>query len=243
MDKTKRSKMKVVFIIPMYNAAPHVKDLVKSLQGQSNDNWEAILIDDMSSDDTIFMVNHAVGSDERFKFVVNKEKKWALKNVVQHSRLVAEEKDCIIAILDGDDALCNDNTVDLILNAYLDDDVGTAWTGHKWDVNNINISKDLPDSLNPYEYPWVSSHLKTFRSKLLLEISDDNFKDLDGNWFKRGYDQALYLPLLYLSIKRIYIDEICYLYRINSNSMKHRDWKERDQLSTVKLVRARGFLI
>jgi hypothetical protein len=198
----------------------------------------------MSDDDTIFMVNHTVGSDERFKFIVNKEKKYALKNVVENSVIAAKEKDCIIAVLDGDDALCNEDTVDLILEAYQDDEVGTAWTGHKWDINNINISKQLPSEfrINPYEYPWVSSHLKTFRSKLILEINDKNFKDLDGNWFQRGYDQALYLPLMYLSIKRKYIDEVCYLYRINSNSMKQRSWKEQDQLNTVKLVRARGFI-
>ena len=165
--------MKVVFIIPMYNAAPHVPELIKSLQEQTNPNWEAVIIDDMSDDDTIFMVNHSVGSDERFTFVVNKEKKWALKNVVENSTSIAKEKDCIIAILDGDDALCNKNTVDLILNAYKDDEVGTVWTGHKWDINNINISKALPDDIriNPYEYPWVSSHLKTFRSRLILEIN------------------------------------------------------------------------
>ena len=228
----------------MYNAAPHVSALVKSLQDQKNKNWEAVVIDDMSDDDTIFMVNHTVGNDERFKFIVNKEKKYALKNVVENSIIAAKEKDCIIAILDGDDALCNENTVDLILDAYKDDEVGTVWTAHTWDINNMNISKDLPQNIrvNPYEYPWVSSHLKTFRSRLILEINEENFKDLDGKWFKRGYDQALYLPLMYLSIKRKYIDEVCYLYRINSNSMKHREWKEQDQLSTVKLVRARGFV-
>ena len=236
--------MKVIFIVPMFNAAPHVKDLVESLKRQKNKNWEAILIDDMSSDDTIFMVNHCVGHDKRFKFVVNKEKKWALKNVVENAKLVAQEKKCIIGILDGDDMLCNENTVDLILQAYRDEEVGTAWTGHTWDINNINISKELPQSppVNPYEYPWVSSHLKTFRSDLLLKIKEENFKDMNGNWFKRGYDQALYLPLLYLSKKRKYIDEICYFYRINSNSMIYREWKEHDQLNTVKVVRSRGFL-
>jgi glycosyltransferase involved in cell wall biosynthesis len=236
--------MKVVFIIPMFNAAPHVKELVESLKSQKNPNWEAILIDDMSNDDTIFMVNHCVGSDERFSFVINKEKKWALKNVVENAKIAAEEKDCIIAVLDGDDMLCNENTVELLLESYKDDEVGTVWTGHKWDINNINISKELPQEppVNPYEYPWVTSHLKTFRSRLLLEVNEDNFKDMDGNWFKRGYDQALYLPLLFLSIKRKYIDEVCYYYRINSNSMLHREWKEKDQLNTVKIVRSRGFI-
>ena len=65
---------------------------------------------------------------------------------------------------------------------------------------------------------------------------------MNGEWFKRGYDQALYLPLLYLSKKRVFIPEVCYYYRINSNSMKHRVWKEQDQLKTVKVVRSRGFI-
>jgi glycosyltransferase involved in cell wall biosynthesis len=235
--------MKVIFIIPMYNAAPHVKDLVESLQIQKNNNWEAIIIDDMSSDDTIFMVNHATGSDDRFKLIVNKEKKWALKNVVEHSLNVDEEN--IIAILDGDDMLCNENTVDLILNTYTEDsEADTAWTMHKWDINNINISKEIPNipHVNPYDYHWVTSHLKTFRASLIKQVNKDNFTDMNGEWFKRGYDQALYLPLLYISKKRVFIPEVCYYYRINSNSMKHRIWKEQDQLNTVKVVRSRGFI-
>ena len=232
--------MKVVFIIPMFNAAPHVSDLIKSLQSQKNSNWEAVLIDDMSEDDTIFMVNHCVGNDERFKFIVNKEKKWALKNVVEHSKNA--DKNNIIAVLDGDDMLCNENTVQIILDAYSDADIDTAWTGQKWDIEDLNISRELPKNINPYEYYWVSSHLKTFRANLIHKINNENFKDMNGNWFVRGYDQALYLPLLYISKKRKYINEICYFYRINSNSIKHRVWKEQDQMKTVKLVRARGFI-
>ena len=234
--------MKVVFIIPMYNAAPHVKELVESIQEQTNPNWEAVLIDDMSDDDTIFMVNHVTGNDDRFRLIVNKEKKFALKNVVEYSKSIKDNS--IIAILDGDDKLCNKETVNLILDAYKDPDVGTAWTAHKWDINDINISKELPSepSVNPYEYYWVTSHLKTFRSCLIHDIHNDNFKDMYGEWFKRGYDQALYLPLLHKSKKRVFINEVCYFYRINSNSMKVREWKEQDQLKTVKLVRARGFI-
>ena len=61
--------MKVIFIIPAYNAAPHVEDLVKSLKEQTNTNWGAIFIDDMSDDDTIFMINHYTGNDKRFELI------------------------------------------------------------------------------------------------------------------------------------------------------------------------------
>ena len=173
----------------------------------------------------------------------NKEKKWALLNFIETARqyIANNSEDVIIANIDADDSLCNENTVDLLLSAY-DEETDAVWTAHSWDINGMNISKDLPEKVNPYHYPWCSSHLKTFRSTILLKIRNENFQDLDGNWFKRGYDQALYLPILYLSRKRKFLNEVCYLYRINSSSMKVRDWNEKVQLDTVRLVRARGFV-
>jgi len=107
----------------------------------------------------------------------------------------------------------------------------------------VNINSNPLDHF--YKFTVVRNPWDRFVSYYLDYVEDqneENFKDMDGNWFKRGYDQALYLPLLFLSIKRKYIDEVCYYYRINSNSMLHREWKEKDQLNTVKIVRSRGFI-
>jgi hypothetical protein len=100
----------------------------------------------------------------------------------------------------------------------------------------------MPQNVNPYQYPWCSSHLRTFDARLLDAISDDNFKDHLGNWFERGYDQALMLPLLATATARKYIPEVCYFYKIDSVSVNDRDWAERKQLGTVNMVRARGLI-
>jgi len=234
---------KVIFISPMFNAIAHLEDLVDSIKDQRNSNWEHIIIDDMSTDESYKLACELTKDDKRFTVIKNTEKCWALKNVVNHARCYQEEDDTIIAVIDADDALCNENTVDLLLAAY-SDDVDTVWTSHSWDINGLNISKSLPQNprVNPYQYPWVSSHLKTWRASLLSDVSDENFKNLDGEWFQRGYDQALYLPFLHLSTERKFLDEVCYLYRINSKSVKVREWNEKNQMDTVRLVRARGFV-
>jgi hypothetical protein len=77
---------------------------------------------------------------------------------------------------------------------------------------------------------------------MLKNISDRNFKDINDKWFERGYDQALMLPLLYLTENRSYINEVCYLYKINSVSVDDRDWCEQKQHSTINFVRSRGFV-
>ena len=234
--------MKVVFVTPMFNASTHLPDLIESLKDQRSNNWKHIIVDDMSTDDSYEIAKRLTSGDDRFEVRKNTEKKWALKNVVEVAREFQNNSNVIIANLDGDDALCNENTVEILLSSYEDPELDTAWTSHTWDINGMNISKDLPENINPYHYPWCTSHLKTWRATTLLGVGDENFKDLDGEWFVRGYDQALYLPLLYLSHKRKFINEVCYLYRINSKSIPVRDWSESRQINTISLVRARGLV-
>lgn len=234
--------MSVVFIIPCYNAGPNLDKLALSLvtQDASND-WQAIFIDDVSSDDTAKQLKSLASSDERFTVVINEEKKYALRNIVETVKKNCSPTD-IVAIIDGDDKLCNKKTVSLLKGAY-EEGSEVVWTAHKWDIDGRNISKDMPNDVNPYAWPWCSSHLKTFRASLLWDIPESNFRDTGGRWFTRGYDQALMLPLLYLAKnKRRYIPDVCYQYNIDSCSVDDRDWAERNQLSTINIVRARGFL-
>ena len=233
---------KVVFISPMYNASAHLEDLISSISEQRNENWEHVIIDDMSTDGSYELAVQLTADDPRFTVIKNKQKKYALDNVVTSARNYQNSSKVVIANIDADDALCNENTVDLLLQTYEDPEIDTVWTAHTWDINGMNISGEMSSNVNPYQVPWRTSHLKTWRATTLLGVDDENFKDLDGNWFRRGYDQALYLPLLYLSHKRKFIKEICYLYRINSKSVQRRIWSEKDQMDTVRLVRSRGFV-
>lgn len=235
----------VCFVTPTYNASFHLEECYESLKEQSNPNWEWVILNDMSNDDTFDIANRIAISDERERVTVinHDHKKFALKGIYDYLNNYSDISEQIIAILDGDDALCNENTVDLILKEYNNNSqLDALWTAHSWDINGMNISRDLPGNLNPYQYPWVSSHLKTFKVSTFKKIKKENFQDLDGKWFERGYDQALYLPILFLSRQRKFLNEICYLYRINSNSLQVRSLKEKIQMDTIRLVRSRGLV-
>ena len=233
--------MKVIFIVPCFNAEHNLENLSQSLISQKSEEWACILIDDISSDRTVKKMKEIAASDKRFHVHVNETKKYALRNIVENSRLFQERDNVIIAVLDGDDQLCNDNTVSILEKEYENGSM-VVWTAHKWDINGMNISKEIPENVDPYSWPWVSSHLRTFSASMIKDISDKNFKDINGKWFKRGYDQALMLPILSMSTKRKYIPDVCYQYNINSVSIKNRSWEEADQISTINIVRARGFL-
>jgi len=231
--------VRVLFIVPCFNASKNIQNIVSSLTSQTDDRWGCVIVDDISTDNT-FEVIKSIKS-KKFTIIKNDEKKYALRNIVETARLYENREDIIIAVIDGDDQLCNDNAVSLLLNEY-QRDFDVVWTAHKWDINGMNISREIPNNVDPYSWPWCSSHLRTFKSSLIKNIHDKNFKDCDGNWFKRGYDQALMLPLLSLANNRKYIPEVCYQYNINSVSIENRSWEEKDQISTINIVRARGFL-
>ena len=232
--------MNLVFIIPCFNMSENFDNIVSSIKSQKDNRWTCVMIDDISEDDTWDKISNLCINDERFHGVKNKNKKFALKNIVETSRLF-QNRDVAIAIIDGDDQLCNDDTVSLILDEY-ENGNDVVWTAHRWDINGMNISREMPKNIDPYMWPWSSSHLRTFRSSLIKNISDKNFKNLLGEWFKRGYDQALMLPLLHMTNNRKYIEDVCYQYNINSVSIKDRNWEEAAQISTINIVRARGFL-
>lgn len=232
--------MKVIFVVPAFNMGNNFNKIINSFLCQKDDSWSCIIIDDMSTDST--WNNLKSISDKRFHCIKNKDKKFALKNIVETVRLFENRDDVIVAVVDGDDQLCNEDTVSLLIEEYKKGH-DVVWTAHKWDINGMNISKDMPQKIDPYYWPWCSSHLRTFKSSILKNIDSKNFKDTNGEWFKRGYDQALMLPVIKMSSSRKYIDSVCYQYNINSESMKERSWEEKDQISTINIVRARGLLL
>ena len=111
---------KVIFISPMYNATAHLPDLIESMKEQTNKNFKHIIIDDVSTDNSFDLACKLTQDDARFEVIRNKEKKWALKNVIEVARRYQKDSSLIIAVIDADDALCNENTVDIIIDAYSD---------------------------------------------------------------------------------------------------------------------------
>ena len=134
--------MKVIFISPCFNASRNLKNLIDSVRSQEDSRWEHIFIDDISVDDTVEEFSKIIKGDERFSIVKNTEKKYALKNIIDVARKFEKDRDTIIAVIDGDDQLCNDKTVSLLMEEY-ENGSDVVWTGHRWDVNGINISRDI----------------------------------------------------------------------------------------------------
>src|SRR5690554_7681527 len=59
----------VSIITPSYNSSPFISNTLKSVASQSFDNWEMIIVDDYSSDNSAEVIQQYASQDPRIKFI------------------------------------------------------------------------------------------------------------------------------------------------------------------------------
>lgn len=89
----------VSIIMPSYNTADYISESIKSVQAQTYTNWELIIVDDCSTDNTDEVVGAFLG-DQRIRYLKNKKNSGA---AVSRNRALREAKGLWIAFLDSDD--------------------------------------------------------------------------------------------------------------------------------------------
>jgi GT2 family glycosyltransferase len=89
----------VSVIIPAYNAAKFVGRTLQSLRDQTFGDFEAIVVDDGSSDDTASVVQQVVEADPRFRLIRQANGGVA----AARNRAIAEARGRYLANLDSDD--------------------------------------------------------------------------------------------------------------------------------------------
>ncbi len=250
---------KFVFVVPMWNASKTLPQMLHSIVGQSYDNWRIVLIDDVSDEAERLLCEKTINlfkvliSDQhlqnktsvpREKFTVtwNDEKKWETANVL-HGISLCEDED-IVCRIDGDDWLTDLDALAMLNAAYAQFGVDCLWTNHRWGFSDKNISAAMPADVDVdvYAHPWVSSHLKTFRKRLINDVSDENFRGEDGQYIKRCGDQAIFLPVLHNSRKRLHVPRCLYHYTIQDVPETYQTDDAKFQRDEALFLRKRGFV-
>lgn len=89
----------VSIVMPSYNTAKFIQETLQSVLDQTYENWELLLVDDCSSDNTDEVVKSYL-SDSRIRYIKNEQNSGA---AVSRNRALREAKGKWIAFLDSDD--------------------------------------------------------------------------------------------------------------------------------------------
>lgn len=215
-------------IVPLFNTEEWVKYTINSIKKQKYQNFECVIINDMSTDNSKEIILKQIYNFEKIKFIDNQEKKYALRNIYDGTNYLNPQNEDVIVVLDGDDWFANDKVLDLLNENYQDDTLLTYGSYIEYPSGNKGVySRELPEEVftnNTFRnYPWSTSHLKTFKYKLWNNIKVEDLKDEFGNFFKMTSDLALMIPMLEMSGERTkYIDEILYVYNLKNPLNDHK---------------------
>ncbi|HJQ08417.1 MAG TPA: glycosyltransferase [Candidatus Saccharimonadales bacterium] len=232
---TKRVKPRVSFVMPAYNRAYIIKSAVQSIINQTRTDWELLIIDDGSTDDTEAVVR-AIG-DKRIRYYTQENQGPA----AARNKGVSLAQGKWIAYLDSDNELLP-QFMDRML-AWLDVHPEAVFavprarrTQELYQdgalVKVIDDSKDTPPGLSLKDIFMKKQHLDANGFTHLRSLFDDSSIRWDGNLHGlEDWELALTIGERYPS-GFLYVEEVLYCYHqrfggdgIVSNST-YSDWAE-----------------
>ena len=150
----------VSIIIPIFNKSEYIKQTIESIKKQSCNNWECLIIDDFSSDNSVEVVEYLVKGNNQFKLFKNSENKGA--NFCRNIGVNKSKGDYII-FLDADDVLV-DNCISsrleiLVKNKELDFGVFPVGTFYNKIGDSNYVWNDFKgnhvDRFLCHDLPWL----------------------------------------------------------------------------------------
>lgn len=115
---------KVSIIMPAYNTGERILDAINSIVDQTYKNWELIIVDDCSTDNTMNVIKSV--HDDRIIYFKNKINMGA---AYSRNRAIREAKGNWISFLDSDD-LWFSNKLELQLNFMVKNDYDFTFTDY-----------------------------------------------------------------------------------------------------------------
>ena len=212
----------VSVITPTFNCGAYILETIRSVQAQTFDNWEMIIADDCSTDDTKEIVGQACEKDPRIKYVRLKTNSGT---AVARTEAMKLAKGNYMAFLDSDD-LWKPEKLEKQL-AFMEENryPFTATAYEKIDESGRKLNK-IVNVIDRTSYNRLLLDCPIGNSTVMYDV--DKMGKFEVPNIKKRNDDALWLKMLKQE-KYIYgLHEVLMEYRVRSNSISS------NKLSLVK---------
>lgn len=238
MIYTKKDSESLVSVItPSYNSSPFIKETIESVQAQSYANWEMIIVDDKSRDDSVHVIKQYIEKDPRIKLITLTQNAGAAR---ARNIALKEAQGDYIAFLDSDDLWLPTKLEEQV--AFMQkDNLAFSFTSYSLideQGNAMNIQVHAPKVVD-YKYLLGNTTIGC----LTVMLDRHQFKQIEMPVIQPE-DTALWLVLLRLGYQAYGLQKSLSKYRIVSNSTSrnklkaaYRYWKllrNQEKLNFVK---------
>lgn len=238
---------KFVVLICSYNNADFVRMNITSALNQDYDNFRIVYVDDNSKDDTCFILKEMLDHSKKAHLVK------VIKNTVRKGSPLANHYDAIcneiadneiVVLLDGDDALANNQVLKHLDKVYTDDKKEIWMTYGQFrgmQSGGVGFCCEYPKALaelNAFrKYVHMPSHLKTFYAWLFKKIRKEDLL-YEGDFYKMTGDLAMMLPMIEMAKNHYkFIPEVLYLYN-EGNQLSEHQISFANQMELARYIRS-----
>ncbi len=180
----------VSIITPAYNCERYIADTIDSVLEQTYQNWEMIIVNDKSSDNTEDVIKEYVKNDRRIKLINLSENSGA---AVARNVALENAKGRFIAFLDSDDRW-NKHKLKKQLDFMINNNYGFTFTSYEYmkdESNAIEKIFKVPNKLN-----YNQALKNTVIGCLTVLIDKEIIGDFRMPLIRRGQDNLTWLLLL-----------------------------------------------
>lgn len=229
----------VSIITPVYNAERFIAETIKSVKMQTYDNWEMILVDDVSSDNSEKIIKEFQEKDKRIKYVKLNENSGA---AVARNIGIEKAKGRYIAFLDSDD-LWKREKLQKQIQFMKENDYGFTFTSYelmKEDGTKLDKMVKVP---NKIDYNGLLKN--TIIGCLTVIVDRDKVGDFKMPLIRKGQDTATWLSILKNHNYAYGLNEILGEYRVVNGSISSnkigalkRTWRIYREVEHLNLAKS-----
>jgi len=230
MDKEKSTHMgRVSIVMSTYNRADRLKRAIKSIVGQTYPNWELIVVDDASKDNTENVVKSF--KDERIKYIKRKENFG--NDTRPKNEGIMQSTGEYVAFLDDDNEFRPDHLA-VLLKGFKEDDRYDVYYGDRWltdDTGNIQPQLGFSRDFDPamlMQRNFIDTSDVLIKRQALFDV---------GGWderYKKYVDWNLWVRLLKYGKHFKRIPQVITDYHLHEN-MKSLTVKDRNEKGGTSL--------
>ncbi len=209
----------VSIITPSYNSFLFIEECVQSVLSQSFSDWELLIVDDCSKDNSVSLIESITKGDDRIQLISLDENVGAAeaRNVA-----IRQAQGKFIAFLDSDDVWKSDKLEKQI--AFMkSENIAFSFTSYQpmsENSHNFYAIIQAPKCISYQQYLG-----NTIIGCLTVIIDREKTGDFEMPNIRSSHDMALWLQIMKRGFKAYGLQENLAYYRIVSSSNTAKKWK------------------
>lgn len=233
----------VSIITPTFNSANFIAATIQSVQNQNYSNWEMIIIDDGSSDDTENIILNLIQNDDRVQFYKLSQNSGP---AVARNKGIEKAKGNYMTFLDADD-IWFPNFIEKSINTIIETKIPFVFSSYK--RSNENLEFIYSDFIVPKKVTYTDILKSNSISCLtaFLDIKKVGKKSMP--LIRKRQDMGLWLQYLKEIPFAHGIQETQAIYRIRENSLSRKkldlikyQWKFYRQVEKLTIFQSTYYM-